>query len=165
MKIIRFTAFALLLAISFTVLVGCDDLRMRYYDPEIYDYRSYEINPEFASKNKTLCSYEKDDPERANAPIEMTFTIDNETDLVDVFGEIPFEVDFDREIVYIYTYGSTFIHKCILKNISVSERTVKIEFGRLPVGPTFADSCMPYQRWIVVKMKKTCASNVEFALI
>ena len=159
MKIIRFTAFALLLAISFTVLVGCDDLRMRYYDPELYELTN-DINPEFEANNRISVYYLPDDPEGENVPKSRRFIINDKETFDAVCSNPPFDVDFKKETVFLCVFPDADLAEFVLKNIDIENGLVKICVEELSNG--LNSGCEPYQRWLAVKMRKSNASEVKF---
>ena len=196
MKIIKFTALAILLCIIFTAFTGCayfdglfgkddagdatddnchedqekDNLATEpsesviFWQAEFCGYANDSIIDEFAENNKLKGIYALNDPERENAPKTLTFIVDDKETFDEIFADAPFEVDFEKEIIYAHKLVMYDARELVLKDISVEDDCVNIYYtGKFSsdIGDRAA-TCNPYQRWIVVKMRKTNSTNVNF---
>ena len=119
------------------------------YRAKLYDYCNDYIEPTFYIIGLA------DEP----------FIITDESVFNAVFIDSPFKVNFDKEmvIVYIYTTGEPSSRDYYLKKIEADRDTVNIYFksDKKP-WDNRKDSVRPWERCMVVKMKKMDISTVTF---
>ena len=189
MRIIKFTAFAILICMIFTAFTGCayfdglfgkDDAgdatddncheneeneSVIFWQAEIYGYANDSIRDEFAENNKIKGLYEYNDPDRENAPETLTFIINDDETFDEMFVNAPFEVDFEKETVFLYSVCSVIPTKeYSVDDITVDGERIYIDIHPItPKGsPDGSYGCQIFQRWIAVKMKKIDVTEVSF---
>ena len=191
MRIIKFTAFAILVCIIFTAFTGCayfdglfckDDAgdatddncheneeneekneSVIFWQAEIYGYVNDSISSEFAKNNKIKVAYEYDDPEIENAPETLTFIVNDKETFDEIFADAPFEVDFEKETIFLYSVWSVLPAsiKYSIDDISVDVKKISIDIHPV-TRPDAVYGCQIFQRWIAVKMKKIDVTEVSF---
>ena len=191
MRIIKFTALAILVCMIFTAFTGCayldglfgnDDAdnatddncheneeneekneSVIFWQAEIYGYVNDSISSEFAENNKIKVAYEYDDPERENAPETLTFIVNDKETFDEIFAEAPFDVDFENETVIVHSRMSTISHLTdyLIDDISVNGEYAEIIFGG-NVEEDEIHGVYPSQRWFVIKMNKADFTNITF---
>ena len=167
MKIIKLTALSLLLCIIFTTFTGCASLRTMYYGAELYGYLNKSVRSEFAENN--IVDYYTSKPKEEDIPSSRTFIINDNETFNEVFETAPFEVDFQKETVYVCTF-ITYRRTYVLDDISIEDGCVNIYLssGNFSISGFSKNDddkvygYAPYQHWTAVKMKKQGDYNVKF---
>ena len=96
-------------------------------------------------------------------PTTRTYIIKDAETYAKIFKEGAIEVDFDREMLLIYTFTHTEgSKKYFIKNITVNERTAVVEYHLEYDFSDVAGSTEPGQRWFVVEMDKLDVDEVKF---
>ncbi len=143
------------------VLSGCNANK---YHAELYDNLGQYINEDFAKKN-VLWGVTYYEDRNDSIPKKLTFTADNNEELREIFkDDFDFEIDFNSQILFVYTYTTTNIGKLNLKNIELKDNSLIIDYrAESKFSDRFiVDTCSPYQRWIAVKMDKVEFDSVTW---
>ena len=94
---------------------------------------------------------------------ERSFIITEEEEYSRILADSPISIDFDREMVVLYTCADTSQREYRMKELAFSDKTltvsVKLKYRNVN------DSVMPYQRWFMLVTKKTEISEVKFEKI
>lgn len=146
------------------LLFGCSNK----YGAKMYSNSNDWIQETFLSNNKVSGAYyEQAEADGSyshyyddTSPKFRLFVIENETTFNSIFIEDKLKVDFEYEVIYLYiesdenTNSKYKISKIELKNEKMS---IYYKLKRKNKNTT-----APYQRCLIVKMKKNDAKEVEF---
>ena len=177
---VRLVATGLVFLMICGIISGCSSWK---YHATLYDDAEDWINETFQKENMVSGAYyiNKDfiygvsNPEDEETYIQYTtlpsdrlfiITEEEEYDRVFSIGSEELGLDFEDQILIVYTFPDTTRKNRLLVDMNLKdgvleithkkEKTVKEYFA--PVG----DTCMPYQRWFVVKMDKLAIHSVSF---
>jgi len=153
-------------------LCACNGIKK--YDAKMYDKVTSWIKEDLRKENRTYGAY-YDDGYSFNSdgygyvgyyddesPITRDFFIDSKEKFDEILGEFPEAVNFDEEIIILHTFTSTVCHRNhVLKRVTLDEGKLKI-FYDAKIRRGYDDGAMPGQKWLILKMKKTEFSSVEF---
>ena len=151
------------------LFVGCASVR---YDPTLYSYTNDWLDNAFLEENKISTAYYRNpdftdihasEPKYIKYPDEpktRTFIITEKEEYDRIFTKSPVEVDFEKEMVILYTCTDVSPREYNLKKMDVNDGVLiaKIKLEHRNVN----DSVMPYQRWFVLVMKKMEIGEVKF---
>ena len=176
-KILIFGIILVLIAATLltTVLLTYSPLR---YRAKMYSYCNEWIDPAFLEKNRLSVPYENPDyneneEESAENPMYVgdstlppnrTFLITNEESFREIFTASPIEINFEKEMIVLYMFGSNYTTS---KNYKIAE--IEVEGGsaniyykldQKPWGKRRKDAVQIWHRCMVVKMKKLDISTV-----
>ncbi len=143
-------------------LYGCSDV---YKNVRIVNGdASGLINEDFYADNYIRGAYyngsEFDDPDY---PESRTFMINDSEQLNSVFSSnTDLEIDFQKETLIVYSYTAINHRDLSIKKASVSDGILKLE---LKTKNSFRpDTCVPYQRYVVIRINGTDIQNVEIII-
>lgn len=102
---------------------------------------------------------EEGDPEAL--PKERIILIDEQSEFDAAFVECPFEVDLETEMIVVYTFSFLYSRPTLIKNVSFSDGTLSLELTNKRAKWGAGDTCMPYQRYVVVKLDKLDVDEVK----
>ena len=162
----------LLLLILLNLLASCSALR---FGATLYDHDDIIewLDEAFLEENKIggTVSYPNpnytdrhgSEPEYIrypDLPTERTFIITEKEEYEKIFTSSQMDVDFEKEMVILYTSSSVNSIPVDLKEIAIADGvlTISIKFN-YPHGP---GAVMPYQRFFVLQMKKAEITEVKF---
>ena len=93
--------------------------------------------------------------------IPARFLIDDQAEFDAAFVKCPFDIDLETEMIVVYTL--TFINRreTKIKNVSFSDGTLSLELTNKRAKWGANDTCMPYQRYVVVKLDKLDVDEVK----
>ena len=145
---------------------GCS---VRKYNATFFDDAENLINAEFAEKNLIGNVYYPNGDEGEyiktddSYPKNRTFVIRDTERLkeISVSNAEELKVDFNKQMLIVYTYGALNRRKSELSDIKKNGDILQI-FFKSETKTGVGDTCMPYQRWIVVKLNKSDFNSVEF---
>ncbi len=171
MKKVNIVALGLVLLMAFSVFAGCS---VKKYDAVMYSKSKEWVKTSFLEDKKVRGAYYLnpdyveglDDPVEKyyydeESPRDRTFVIDNQDTYDMIFNENALAVDFEKEIVYLYTFADVYpTRNYYIDRISLEEDKVVICYKLEKKNVN--DSTAPFQRCLIVKMKKLNLSNVEF---
>lgn len=97
-----------------------------------------------------------------NYPESRTFIITDrknfEKIIIDDFSE--FEVDFDKEMLIVYTFAIEYVLPAKIANVELNDKTLTVNYNiELTRGELSARA--PYQRWFIVKLDKLDITSVK----
>jgi len=94
------------------------------------------------------------------SPKSRTFTITDVETFDSIFQKDKIEVDFSKEVVYLYIFADMSPREYLLDDISVEDGKTTIYFKLAPSEKN--DAVQAYQRCLVVIMDKNDTCEVEF---
>lgn len=140
-------------------LAGCGNK----YNAEIV-YDSYNNSGEWINedvKDKS-CVAPVGYAATADCPKSRTFVIKSEEEKCNILnGNFDVEVNFEQEMLIVYTWSSAERRPCYIKVLELKDDNLYINFYVKPSPPLTGGSCMPYQRWFVIKLDLLSTSSVE----
>ncbi len=150
------SAFFILLACACVLFAGCTVK----YNAVLYDNAKEWIREDFRNGNPT---------ELDESFTERKFLVDSSEKYGEIFieGVAELTVDFDKQMLIIYTFSDFNIRKNLLKSVDYENGDLKIRFiDEVPFScAAIGDTCAPYQRWFVVKLDKLSVSSLTFEKI
>lgn len=139
------------------------------YNATFFDDAEKWINAEFVAKNLIGNVYYPNGDEGEyiktddSYPKNRTFVIRDTEQLkeISVSNAEELKVDFNKQMLIVYTYGALNRRKLELSDIKKNGDILQI-FFKSETKTGVGDTCMPYQRWVVVKLNKSDFNLVEF---
>lgn len=162
----------MVLLMALSSFTGCSNSK---YNAQIYSTTNDWVSTSFLENNKVggVC-YENpnyvegvDDPASKyycdeSSPVSRTFIITDQETFDSIFQRDKVEVDFSKDVVYLYIFADTSPsnREYIIDDISVENQKTTIYF-KLNKNDK-KDGVSPYQRCLIVIMDITDTSDVEF---
>lgn len=148
---------AIFLLLFLALFSSCDSP-----DGVIYELQKEDLKEEFLASNQIEVPFVGVEPV---LPAWRTVVITNHQDFSVALGEnrLP-EPDFEKEMLVLYTYTSTYRREIRIKSISTSGDALKISLEIEDGTPGTGDACQPYQRFVAVRLPKTDRPKVEVSL-
>lgn len=158
--------------ILFFTLLGCNSKK---FNERLFVGTKDFINPTFLNENRVrYASYKNQDNDLGDssstdyytddeAPLYRIITINDKEMYEKVFNDSFIDVDFDREVIYIYIYAETYAgRKYSIHKISIENDTIIITCQRKKTH--LNDGCEPSANCLIVVMDKTGCDTVKFEL-
>lgn len=149
---------------SLLFVTGCDNMP---YNAKIYHADNW-IKSDFANDNLIRNTYyfsddsdEEFHTEGEEYPLSRTFIVESDEERDKIFIENKVHADFNNQIVIVHTFRATNHREINLVSVRMQDNVLKITFES-PSKSKVIDTCMPYQRWIVIKLDKVEFASVEF---
>ena len=102
---------------------------------------------------------EIDDP--GALPPSRTILIDDQAEFDAAFVKCPFDIDLENEMIVVYTLTFKNRRETKIKNVSFSDGVLSLELTNKRAKWGAPDTCMPYQRYVVVKLDKRDVDEVK----
>ncbi len=141
---------------------GCEHVRkLKVYD-NVEDY----VKTEFIEQNQVEFPFVSADGTKPQYPKERVFAINNQEEYDTVFSQaVPgLDVDYDNEMLILYTFSC--INKRDFKITSSDFEEGKLEFEFVMYRPfdifLGPDTCIPYQRFVLIKLNRLAVYSIEF---
>ncbi|WP_285819603.1 hypothetical protein [Bacteroides acidifaciens] len=151
-----------IIIMSLISLVGCGRNK---YNASLFDDAGGWIKEEFANDNLICGVYYEDMDFIADDsyPKARTFIVDNQEkyDQILLADITELDVNFEKQMLVVYTFTTIYHRKNSIKNLSVHNQTLNINYkmeSKFGVG----DASQPYQRWFVVKLDTLEITSVDF---
>ena len=125
------------------------------------------INKDFYDKNYVNGAYYSDnvvlnDPEY---PTTRTLIIHSMDEYKEIFtSTIDSAVDFQSQMIVVYSFADINKRTIEIKKISTSEDSINIVLAHKKVSSGIGDTCIPYQRYVVIKMNKNDFNDIKVSL-
>ena len=134
-------------------MIGCENVN---YNATFYDNAKEWINEDFINDNLVFL-------ESGSYPTERIFIVKNQDEYNEIFveGIDEFSVDFNSQMIVVYTFATIYHRDNSLVSLEVNENSLKITYKmekKFGVG----DASRPYQRWFVVRLDKFNIDSVVF---
>ncbi|MGN1104778.1 MAG: hypothetical protein ACI4QI_07915 [Candidatus Coproplasma sp.] len=136
-------------------VAGCSDGKNVKYNAVLYDDAVEWIRGDFKTENNI--DYFQD------GNVSLTFTVDNQEEYNSIFIENAdgLSVDFDSQMLAVYTYIAVNYRNNYLTSTEVSDGVLTLTY-EMEDKPGICDTCVPYQRWFVVRLDKLDVDSVVF---
>ena len=157
-KVLKILAIIVLVVLVAALVVSnLSYISVWKYHAKLYDYAVDWINEDFASANQV--GLDGDGP----LAVEIAFIIETQDKYDEVFvdGLEIEKVDFDTQMIVLYTFMDVYHRQNFLTKISVMDEVLQITF-RMEKKQGVGDASMPYQHWMVVVMDKLDVDSVVF---
>ncbi|MBQ7831741.1 MAG: hypothetical protein IJ393_06695 [Clostridia bacterium] len=165
MKKIKNFSILMVMILIFNLLSGCRGVK---YNAVLYDMANSWIKEEFVEENPIqltgdIIENSTDSNSNERYPLERSFIVNNEQEYKKIFidGIEELNIDFEEQMILIYTFSTIYKRKNSLRSISVEDKTGKIVY-QMETKYGIGDACPPYQRWFAVKLNKIDITAVEF---
>ena len=146
MKKRKIIAVGLVLLILLQLLTGCAS-----YHAKLFDSAAEWIDEDFVQSNIVVLV----DSDNEGYPHDRTFIVKTQEEYDRIFNKDISEltIDFESQMLVIYTFVDIYKRDIRLKTLSVEENTLEIEY-QMEKKYFVGDACKPYQRWFVVRLDK-----------
>ena len=94
-------------------------------------------------------------------PSSRTILIDNQEDFDATFTDCPVEVDFNSEMIVVYTMTSLNRRETKVKKTKIDDGVLSVELYNKHPEKRGGDTCIPYQRYVIVKLDKLDVTEVK----
>ena len=157
-KVLKITSIVLVVVlVLFLVVYNWSYISVYRYNAKLYDYVTAWIDEDFASANQV--GYDGDGP----LPVERAFIIDTREKYDEIFvdGLEIEDVNFDKQMVVVYTFMDVYHDQNFITKISLENDMLKITY-RLEEKRGVGRTGEEYQHWMVVVMDKVDVDSVAF---
>ena len=150
----KFISLGLVLIMIFGLLTGCSNIK---YNAQFFDSATDWIKEDFINDN--LVGYS----ENGTYPTERVFVVKNQEEYDEIFIESidDFDIDFDTQMLVIYTFETIYHRNNDLVSLEVNEDVLNITY-KMEKKSGVGDASQPYQRWFVVRLDKLDVDSVVF---
>lgn len=153
----------LLLLVAFMgMFSGCS--RNQYEAEVLSDNASEIINQSFYEQNYTYGAYYDSNTslQDSTVPVSRTFVIKTQEEYDNIIvRNANLNVDFASEIIVVYTYTSDYVRDIKIDDIQVVEQNLNIKLSLSKASKGAGDAVQPFQRYVVLKMKKIDFVTIE----
>lgn len=147
-----------LVIMSLGLYAGCGNNKMPY-NAVLYDDAFDWINADFKDANITSGLVANDE----HLQESYLWLIISQADFIDKTNEPHVNVDFDKQIVVIYTFTTVYAtRKYNLHNLSVNEDVLTVEYKIEKNKGIVGNATQPKQRWFIVILDKIDVQSVNF---
>ncbi len=108
-----------------------------------------------------LNGYEAEGLDPETLPETRTVLIDEKDEFDAAFVACPFEVDLEKEMIVVYVISFTNSRPTVIKKVSFTDGVLSIKMENKRAKWGVKDACMPYQRYVVVKLDKLDVDEVK----
>lgn len=147
---------------------GCSSASKNRYEAVILNDNASEIiNTAFYEHNYTYGAYydNGDSLQDSSLPKSRIFIIKTQEEYENIMvSDANLDINFADEIIIVYTYTSDYVRDVKIDNIGVIDDDLSIELSLKKPPKGVGDSVQPFQRYVVLKMKKTEFSNVNITI-
>lgn len=144
-------------------LQGCGKHK---YNCVLYDNISDNIKYDFKEKHITRFAYFNRIPYNdISYPKNYTLVIENSEKLNEIFNNVPFEINFDKQIAVLYVYTTNYAaSSCKLKKVKIIDNKCDI-YVKENLGPKGTGSAsIPTTRFIIITLDKINECNYNFII-
>lgn len=143
-------------------LAGCGNKYNAEIVSDSYNNSGEWLNEDFVKNNYTAWSNHEGVLIDGSFPKSRTFVIKSEEEKCKILnGSFDVEVNFEREMLIVYTWTIDNIRPCYIKSVKLKDDVLYINFYVEPLPPGHGGACMPYQRWFVIKLDLLSITSVE----
>ena len=150
----KFISLGLVLIMIFSLLTGCSNIK---YNAQLFDSATDWIKEDFINDN--IVGYS----ENGTYPTERVFIVKNQEEYDEIFNESidDFGIDFDTQMLVVYTFETIYHRNNNLVSLEVDEDVLTITY-KMEKKSGVGDASQPYQRWFVVRLEKLDVDSVVF---
>lgn len=132
------------------------------YNAVLNDNAVEMIDETFSRNNLTAGAYYEDIPNPGDSlPESRCFIVKSEAEYKEIFKDCSLDVNFESEMIIVYTFTIEYILPARIKSIILVDETLKINY-EIKLIQGAGSACQPFQRWFVIKMDKLEVSSVTF---
>lgn len=155
----------LIFIVFILVLCGCNNK----YNAVLYNHADKWISEDFLDNNRVKAYYRNENYIEGEddkyiyddeAPRSRTFIITDQDRFSEIFSKYDKSIDFDSELVVLYIFSDVSPRDYKIKKIYYENQALTIQIKLENTNKK--DSVMPYQRCIMIKMKKLEIESVNF---
>lgn len=155
----------LIMAFCTLTFTACSTVEREYvlkYNAVLYDSFSNFIDEKFQSEN-LISGVVYDELDVNDCPKNRTFIVSERENFENIFvdGFSEFEVDFDSEMLVVYTFPTEYLLPANITNMTLNNEILTIEYSIALIDGA-GSAVKPFQRWFVVKLDKLNISSVVF---
>ena len=136
-----------------------------YENPDAPPTAEQDGKPVFSStflSDTAIKGWWNDSADRsASLPETKTVVIHSPAALDAAFSDCPFDLNFDSEMLVVYTLKMTTRRQTVVKKTDFSDGVFTIHLENKKAKWGAADTCTPYQRYVVIKTDKVDATDVR----
>lgn len=138
-----------------------DDYVPKYNDV-LYDSAVKWISEDFQCNN-LIYGARYDDGLKPEEPLTRTFIITEREQFENIFVEniAELEVDFDSEIMIVYTFATEYVSPAYILDMNLSGNTLTVDYT-IPLILEAGSAVKPFQRWFVIKLDKLEVTSAVF---
>ena len=155
MEKVKIVKVGLALLLIFSLLPGCSNVK---YDAQLFDSASAWIKEDFINDNPVVYY-----SGNSTYPTERVFVVKNQEEYDEIFNESidDFDIDFETQMVVVYTFGTIYHRNNSLVSLKVNEDVLTVTY-KMEKKFWVGDASEPYQRWFVVRLDKLDVDSVVF---
>lgn len=170
MKKTKWIALFMVMFMFLCFLTGCSALK---YSATMYSKSESWVLPSFLEENHVKAFYKNPNYDATaenprdeyyydeSAPSNRTFIIDNQEDYSAIYGKGTLDVDFEKQVVYLYIFSDIYPgRKYYIDDIKIKNEQLNIYYKLEECKET--GSTAPFQRCFTVIMQKTDTTSVAF---
>jgi hypothetical protein len=157
-RLAKIIAMGVLIIMSIGLFAGCGDNKMPY-NAVLYDDAIDWIDADLKDANITSGLVANDE----HLQKSYFWLIVSQADFIDKINEPQINVDFDKQIVVIYTFTTVYAtRKYNLYNLSVNGDILTVEYKIEKNQGIVGNASRPKQRWFIVTLDKVDVQSVNF---
>jgi hypothetical protein len=133
------------------------------YNDVFYDSAVEWTNEDFKNVNAVrVVGFIDDDPE-TRLPATRTFIVTDREQFEEIFVKNieELEVDFDSEMLIVYTFGTEYVLPAYILDMNLSDNELAIDYT-IPQYLEAGSAATPFQRWFVIKLDKLEITTAVF---
>lgn len=139
-------------------LMGCSS---NMYNVELFDDAVGWIREDFIQNNLTSGAFYNDVQISDSYPDSRVFLIrSSEEGLKCLNRNFDIEVDYEQEMLIVYTWTTEYHRDYKIEKIEVTKDTLYVNCKLEPAGIGVGDASMPFQRWLIIKLDLLPISSV-----
>ena len=140
-------------------MTGCGTIK---YNAKLYDNATKWINEDFIKNNFTSGAFYDDMQTDESYPSSRTIIIKSNEEKLSCFNsEFDVEVNFEKEMLIVYTWTTVYHRDCRLKSLKVTDDVLCINYSFAPVAIGVGDASRPFQRWVIIKLDLLPITSVQ----
>lgn len=156
----------IMLFICIILIVSLLSCTKNKYHFTLYDNINDNIKYDFKEKHITRFAYFNRIPYNdISYPKDYTLVIETNEKLNDIFNNVPFEINFDKQIAVLYVYTTNYAaSSCKLKKVKIIDNKCDI-YVKENLGPKGTGSAsIPTTRFIIITLDKINECNYNFII-
>lgn len=162
----KFLGICATTALCLVMAAGFAACGKNQYHAVLYDNAEEWINEEYVNAHRTRGARYGENSESVaddSCPETWTEIVKNQEKYLEIFSDAQeeFEVDFEKEMLIVYTFTTVYHRSCSLTKLKLKDETLTIGY-KIPTMVGVGDASKPYQRFFVVKLDKLDLNAAEF---
>ena len=156
----KLTALVLTVLSVLLLFAGC--AKVGLHATVLDDNASALIRPDFYDSHYTFSAHGAycDPTKDPNPSFRFFFVTSREEQDRILSGDFSVSVDYDREMLLVYTFTAAYVRPIELKELRADSGTLTVILSMEQKRfPPVADACQPFQRYVILKMDKADVSD------